>query len=68
MEQNSIENKEDVVMIGDRKYDIEGARKTGIDSIGVLYGYGDQKELSLAGANYIVRDVEELAHFLLNTR
>lgn len=55
-------------MIGDRKYDIEGARKTGIDSIGVLYGYGDQKELSLAGANYIVRDVEELAHFLLNTR
>ena len=28
------------VMVGDRFYDIEGAREVGIDSIGVLYGYG----------------------------
>ena len=30
------------VMVGDREYDIWGARKQGLDSIGVLYGYGGQ--------------------------
>ena len=33
-------------MIGDRKYDIEGAKANNIDSIGVLYGYGDEEELA----------------------
>ncbi len=50
-----------VLMIGDRKHDIEGARKNGIDSVGVLYGYGDEAELRLAGANCIVANIAELA-------
>lgn len=30
----------------------------------VLYGYGDREELSLAGADYIVQDIEELSRVL----
>ena len=51
---------DNAVMIGDRKHDITGANKVGIDSIGVLYGYGDYEELSAAGATRIVKDVSEL--------
>ena len=44
----------DAIMIGDRKFDIEGACGAGIDSIGVLYGYGSREELETAGSTYIV--------------
>lgn len=50
------------VMIGDRKYDILGAKEVGIDSIGVLNGYGDQEELIAAGADAIVTSVCELVN------
>ncbi len=48
------------VMIGDRKHDIIGAKKTGLDSIGVLWGYGDREELTAAGADFILSQVSEL--------
>lgn len=54
-----------VYMIGDRKFDVEGARALGIESVGVSYGYGGMQELREAGADYIVRSVEELKRFLL---
>ena len=42
-------------MIGDRKHDILGAKEVGVDSVGVLYGYGDREELEprsgLSGGN-----------------
>lgn len=41
------------LMIGDRKHDILGAKEHGMDSVGVLYGYGDYEELKKAGADYI---------------
>ena len=56
-------NKEEMIMIGDRKHDIIGANQNGIASIGVLYGYGCEKELTEVSATYIVKDVEELYHF-----
>lgn len=52
------------VMIGDRKYDVEGARKKGIHSIGVSYGYAEEGELEAAGAERIVNSVEELGFCL----
>lgn len=55
----------DVVMVGDRYHDIEGAKKNGLDSIGVLFGYGDLKELETAGATYIAKSVKELKQILL---
>ena len=41
-------------MIGDRYFDILGAKKNGLKSVGVLYGYGSRKELTDAGADHIV--------------
>ena len=54
-------------VIGDRNLDIIGAAKVGIESIGVLYGYGSYEEL-MSGeykADYIVKDVDELAELLI---
>ena len=53
------------LMIGDRFYDIEGAKTVGIDSVGVLYGYGSRPELEKAGATYIVSDAAEIAELIL---
>ncbi len=36
------------VMIGDRRFDVEGARNNGIASLAALWGYADPEELSLA--------------------
>lgn len=49
-----IKDLNEVIMIGDREHDIKGAKQIGIDSVGVLYGYGDYEELEQAGATYIV--------------
>ncbi|MED0982499.1 HAD family hydrolase [Bacillus paramycoides] len=65
LQTNEELKKEEIVMIGDRKHDIIGANNNGIASIGVLYGYGSEKELSEARATYIVKDVEELQSFYL---
>lgn len=55
------------VMIGDRRFDVEGAKTHNIDSIGVSYGYGGSEELRRAGATYIVNTVRELQSLLLPT-
>lgn len=57
--------REQVYMIGDRKFDVEGARAHGIESVAVAYGYGDVEELTEAKADYIVFSVGELKAFLL---
>ena len=49
-----------VLMVGDRKHDVLGARECGMDCLGVLYGYGDRQELEAAGAKWIVPTVAEL--------
>ena len=53
------------VMVGDREHDILGAKKVGIDSAGVLYGYGSRKELMEAGADYILEKPENIAQVVL---
>lgn len=58
-------SSENAVMIGDRKHDIIGAIKVGLDSIGVEYGYGSYEELIDAGATYVVKDVLKLKSLLL---
>ena len=54
-----------VLMIGDRRHDVEGAGKHGIRTVGVLYGYGSREEHEAAGAAYIVNDLDELRELLI---
>lgn len=60
LENCNIPDKSKVLMIGDREHDILGAKKVGIDSLGVLFGYGDYEELKSAGATYIAEAVENI--------
>lgn len=53
-----------VLMIGDRKHDIIGAKKAGIDSLGVYFGYAKENELEENGADYIVNTVSDLQEWL----
>lgn len=50
----------EVLMVGDRKFDVEGARQLGIDCAGITWGYGSREELTEAGATFIVDSFEEL--------
>ena len=52
--------KSQSIMIGDRKDDILGAKASGIDSMGVRYGFAEEQELEIAGADYIVETVEDI--------
>lgn len=60
-----IQDKSNVIMIGDREHDVIGAKKNNIHSIGVLFGYGDRKELENAGADYIAETVSDIGNILL---
>lgn len=64
LESCNIQNTNEVVMIGDRKHDVLGAKAMGLDSIGVLYGYGSREELEAAGADRIVESAEDLIRIL----
>ncbi|MBQ9071483.1 MAG: HAD hydrolase-like protein [Clostridia bacterium] len=59
------EEKQGVVLVGDTRFDIEGAVICGVDSIGVTYGYGNEDELLREGATYIAKDVKEIGEILL---
>ena len=52
------------IMIGDREHDILGAKQIGLDSIGVLFGYGSREELEAAGATYIASDVADILKYI----
>ena len=54
-----------VLMVGDRHHDIEGAAANGLDSLGVLYGYGSAEELKAAGATYLASKPEDIIPFAL---
>lgn len=53
LEKFGFMNKNEMVMIGDTIFDIEGANSVGIDSIGVSYGYGNIEEMQEKGAKAI---------------
>ena len=60
LEKVNPEDKAKVIMVGDRDNDVQGAKANGIDCIGVLYGYGDEEELTKSGAKSIVKTPLEL--------
>ncbi len=60
LEAGTVSDRAASVMTGDREYDIWGAKTAGIDSIGVLFGYGSREELETAGATYIAENVKDI--------
>lgn len=57
--------RERAVMIGDTRFDCEGAQLAGTDFIGALYGYGGEEELKKAGAVKLAVSPDDLRKFLL---
>lgn len=60
----NIKDLNHVLMIGDRSHDMIGAKENGIQSLGVLYGFGSEKELKEAGADSIVHTTKELNEWI----
>ncbi|MBQ2119508.1 MAG: HAD family hydrolase [Peptococcaceae bacterium] len=57
---------DDLLMIGDRKFDVIGARETGFGCVGVRFGFAAPDELEQSGAVYIADTVHDLHRYLLN--
>lgn len=58
------EHYERAAMVGDRLYDMEGAKAAGVDGVGAVYGCGSVEELQNAGATLLVSDADELRELL----
>lgn len=60
-------DRERILMVGDRKFDVLGAKACGLDCVGVeFFGYAEPGELAAAGAVAVVSTAEELEAFILN--
>lgn len=64
LESMEITNLAETLMIGDREHDVLGAQAQKLDSIGVLYGFGNREELESAGATYIAQEVGDIAKII----
>ncbi len=60
IERNHIADRSKILMIGDRKHDMLGAKKCGIAACGILFGYGSREELQTNGADMIAGTVKDL--------
>ena len=59
-------DKNDTVMIGDRRHDIIGAKNNGLASIGVTYGYGTKEELQDSGADRLAANPSYILNILFS--
>ena len=56
-----------MLMVGDRKFDVLGAKECGVGCVGVeVFGYAAPGELAEAGAVAVVQTAEELEQFIVN--
>lgn len=64
LDKAGISDLSQVIMVGDRKHDILGAKENGLPAIGVLYGYGSREELEAAGADHLAATPMDILPFL----
>jgi phosphoglycolate phosphatase len=64
MQQENANDKNKVVMIGDRNTDIFAAKEIGIKSIGVLYGFGTTTEIEKCAPTHIATNVQHLSEII----
>ncbi len=58
----------EVIMVGDRKFDLIGAEAFGMDAIGVLYGFGNREELEKYKNIALIEDIKELLNILVEEK
>lgn len=58
------EERSRVILVGDRVYDARGAAECGIDSIGVLWGHGSEKEIAESGFTYTAKSPAEVLEII----
>ncbi|MCD7873227.1 MAG: NUDIX domain-containing protein, partial [Clostridiales bacterium] len=56
---------QDALMVGDKKYDIEGAKANNVKSAGALWGYGSKFEFIEAGADFVAEKTEDIESIAL---
>ena len=52
--------KEEAVLIGDTRFDVEGAKEAGVPCIGITYGFGTREQLEQAGAEVVLDTLKEV--------
>lgn len=65
LETAGITDKSRCLMIGDRMHDILGAKRVGLASCGVLFGYGDLRELTEAEADFLAETPRDILKYAL---
>lgn len=65
LQSGMVPDRDDLVMVGDTKFDVTGAAYFGIPTIAVTYGFGPREELIEAGAAVLADSAAEIAGLLL---
>jgi phosphoglycolate phosphatase len=52
------------LMLGDRRFDMEAAKKLGMTACGCLFGFGTRAELVESGADFLAQDAYEIARYI----
>ncbi len=65
IDRSGIESLDEAIMVGDREFDIFGAKANGLKTIGVTFGYGGREELEKAGADYVCDTVSQLEKLII---
>jgi phosphoglycolate phosphatase len=65
IETNQLTPLESILMIGDRQHDVIAAKKNGLRSMGVGYGYGSKQELEEAGMDLFCQTIPDMRRILL---
>lgn len=66
LRQLNYPSAEQLLMIGDRKYDVLGAKEMGFSCVGVRFGFAAPNELEESGVIYIAETVADLQQYLLS--
>ena len=66
LEQTNTKVDNSVIMVGDRKHDIIGARDNNLQVASVLYGYGTREEFAEYKTDFVIDTVKDLEKFLLS--
>lgn len=65
LEKANVTDRSRCILVGDRKFDVNGAHAAGMDALAVTYGYGSEEELTAAEAEYLAHTPKEIENILI---